>query len=97
MKRLVLAGAGHAHALVLRAWAHQPMPGVEVVVISPEPLAPYSGTLPRVAPCWPSTTGALCGSLLAGHADAHMAGVGSPSHCLAADPAASGVLLLRGR
>jgi hypothetical protein len=46
MKRLVLAGAGHAHALVLRAWAHQPMPGVEVVVISPEPLAPYSGTLP---------------------------------------------------
>jgi hypothetical protein len=23
MKRLVLAGAGHAHALVLRAWAHQ--------------------------------------------------------------------------
>ena len=25
MKRLVLAGAGHAHALVLRAWAqHQP-------------------------------------------------------------------------
>ena len=50
MKRLVLAGAGHAHALVLRAWAHQPMPGVEVVVISPEPLAPYSGTLPGLAP-----------------------------------------------
>lgn len=23
MKRLVLAGAGHAHALVLRAWAQQ--------------------------------------------------------------------------
>ena len=50
MKRLVLAGAGHAHALVLRAWALQPMPGVEVVVISPEPLAPYSGTLPGLAP-----------------------------------------------
>ncbi len=46
MKRLVLAGAGHAHALVLRAWVQQPMPGVEVVVISPEPLAPYSGMVP---------------------------------------------------
>jgi pyridine nucleotide-disulfide oxidoreductase family protein len=46
MKRLVLAGAGHAHALVLRALARQPLPGVEVVVISPEPLAPYSGMVP---------------------------------------------------
>lgn len=46
MKRLVLAGAGHAHALVLRAWVRQPMPGVEIVVISPEPLAPYSGMVP---------------------------------------------------
>jgi pyridine nucleotide-disulfide oxidoreductase family protein len=46
MKRLVLAGAGHAHALVLRALVRQPMPGVEVVVISPEPLAPYSGMVP---------------------------------------------------
>ena len=46
MKRLVLAGAGHAHALVLRALVRQPMPGVEVVVLSPEPLAPYSGMVP---------------------------------------------------
>lgn len=46
MKRLVLAGAGHAHALILRALVQQPMPGVEVVVISPEPLAPYSGMVP---------------------------------------------------
>lgn len=46
MKRLVLAGAGHAHALVLRALVRQPMPGVEVVVISPEPLAPCSGMAP---------------------------------------------------
>jgi pyridine nucleotide-disulfide oxidoreductase family protein len=46
MKRLVLAGAGHAHALVLRTLAGQPMPGVEVVVVSPEPLAPYSGMVP---------------------------------------------------
>lgn len=46
MKRLVLAGAGHAHALVLRELARQPMPGVEVVVVSPEPMAPYSGMVP---------------------------------------------------
>mgnify|MGYP000747629133 CR=1 FL=1 len=43
---LVLAGAGHAHALVLRALVQQPMPGVEVVVVSPQPLAPYSGMVP---------------------------------------------------
>jgi len=46
MKRLVLAGAGHAHALVLRALARRPLAGVEVVVVSPEPLAPYSGMVP---------------------------------------------------
>jgi pyridine nucleotide-disulfide oxidoreductase family protein len=46
MRRLVLAGAGHAHALVLRALVRQPLPGVEVVVVSPEPLAPYSGMVP---------------------------------------------------
>jgi NADH dehydrogenase FAD-containing subunit len=46
MKRLVLAGAGHAHALVLRQLAQAPLAGVEVVVVSPEPLAPYSGMVP---------------------------------------------------
>ncbi len=46
MKRLVLAGAGHAHALVLRELVRRPLPGVEVVVVSPQPLAPYSGMVP---------------------------------------------------
>ncbi len=46
MKRLVLAGAGHAHALVLRSLAQQRLTGVEVVVVSPQPLAPYSGMVP---------------------------------------------------
>lgn len=46
MKRLVLAGAGHAHALVLRDLALRPLRGVEVVVVSPEPRAPYSGMVP---------------------------------------------------
>lgn len=46
MKRLVLAGAGHAHALVLRELARRPLRGAEVVVLSPEPRAPYSGMVP---------------------------------------------------
>lgn len=46
MKRLILAGAGHAHAQVLQDWADAPLPGVEVVVVSPHALAPYSGMVP---------------------------------------------------
>lgn len=46
MTRLVLAGAGHAHAQVLRDWARAPLPGVELVVVSPQALAPYSGMVP---------------------------------------------------
>jgi pyridine nucleotide-disulfide oxidoreductase family protein len=46
MKRLVLAGAGHAHAHVLRDWVRQPLPGVQLVLVSPHALAPYSGMVP---------------------------------------------------
>lgn len=46
MKRLVLAGAGHAHAQVLLEWSRVPLPGVELVVVSPQALAPYSGMVP---------------------------------------------------
>ncbi|MDT7838676.1 FAD-dependent oxidoreductase [Aquabacterium sp. OR-4] len=46
MKRLVLVGAGHAHALALRAWAQAPLPDTELLLVSPEPLAPYSGMVP---------------------------------------------------
>ena len=46
MKRLVLAGAGHAHAQVLLDWARKPLAGVELVVVSPQALAPYSGMVP---------------------------------------------------
>jgi pyridine nucleotide-disulfide oxidoreductase family protein len=45
-QRLVLVGAGHAHAQVLRSWASAPLPGVELVLVSPTRHAPYSGMVP---------------------------------------------------
>ena len=46
MKRLVLAGAGHAHAQVLLDCVRRPLPDTELVLVSPQPLAPYSGMVP---------------------------------------------------
>ena len=46
MRRLLLIGAGHAHAQVLRDWLDRPVPGVELVLVSPAALAPYSGMVP---------------------------------------------------
>lgn len=46
MRRLVLVGAGHSHALVLREFALAPPAGVEVTVVSPRALVPYSGMVP---------------------------------------------------
>ncbi|MGB8813488.1 MAG: selenide, water dikinase SelD, partial [Paracoccaceae bacterium] len=43
---LVLIGGGHAHALVLRMWGMNPLPGVRLTVINPGPVAPYTGMLP---------------------------------------------------
>ncbi|WP_037310368.1 selenide, water dikinase SelD [Ruegeria halocynthiae] len=43
---LVLIGGGHTHALVLRKWGMNPLPGARLTVISPGPTAPYSGMLP---------------------------------------------------
>ena len=44
--RLLMIGAGHAHAQVLRDWAAAPVPGVEVVLVTPTVLSPYSGRVP---------------------------------------------------
>lgn len=46
MKKLLLIGAGHTNAQVLRAWVDEPQPGVEVVVVAPSTQAPYSGMVP---------------------------------------------------
>ena len=45
-KTLLLVGGGHAHALFLRQWHKQPVPGVNVVVIDPHKMVPYTGMLP---------------------------------------------------
>jgi pyridine nucleotide-disulfide oxidoreductase family protein len=46
MKRLLLVGAGHANAQVLRSLVDAPLGGVEVTVVTPNALAPYSGMVP---------------------------------------------------
>ena len=43
---LVLIGGGHAHALVLRMWGMNGVPGVRLTLINPAPVAPYTGMLP---------------------------------------------------
>jgi len=43
---VVLIGGGHTHALVLRKWGMNPLPGARLTVINPGPTAPYSGMLP---------------------------------------------------
>lgn len=43
---IVLIGGGHTHALVLRMWAMDPVPGVRLTLVNPDPFAAYSGMLP---------------------------------------------------
>ena len=43
---VVLVGGGHTHALLIRKWGTQPLPGVRITLVSPDPLTPYSGMLP---------------------------------------------------
>jgi pyridine nucleotide-disulfide oxidoreductase family protein len=46
MKRLVLAGGGHAHLQVLGALARAPLAGWQVDLVTPHPSVVYSGMLP---------------------------------------------------
>jgi len=44
--KVVLVGGGHCHALFLKEWAYNPLPGVQLLLISRDKLTPYSGMLP---------------------------------------------------
>jgi selenide,water dikinase len=46
VKRLLLLGGGHAHALVLRELRRKPLPGTEVTLVTEFPMHTYSGMLP---------------------------------------------------
>ena len=48
MKRIVLAGAGHAHAVVLASLAKNALYGAAITLVSPEARPLYSGMLPGV-------------------------------------------------
>ncbi len=43
---LVLVGGGHTHALILRKWGMDPLPGARLTLIDPTPVTAYSGMLP---------------------------------------------------
>ncbi len=43
---IVLIGGGHTHALVLRRWGMDPLPGARLTLVNPGPTAPYTGMLP---------------------------------------------------
>lgn len=45
-KDIILVGGGHAHALVIKQWGMNPLPGVRLTLISPQAQTPYSGMLP---------------------------------------------------
>lgn len=46
MQRLLLIGAGHAHAFVLEAFAKQPDPNIALTLVSDAATAAYSGSVP---------------------------------------------------
>lgn len=48
MRRLLLAGAGHAHLAVLAALKEEPLYGMRITLVSPRPRQIYSSMLPGV-------------------------------------------------
>ena len=45
-REVVLIGGGHTHALFLRKWGMNPLPGVQISLISPTAETTYTGMLP---------------------------------------------------
>lgn len=48
MKRLLLLGGGHAHLFVLEAFIRHPLRDIELTLVTPANVAPYSGMMPAV-------------------------------------------------
>lgn len=46
VRDVCLVGGGHSHALLIRQWGMQPLPGVRLTLISSDSQTPYSGMLP---------------------------------------------------
>ena len=46
MSQLLLIGGGHTHVEVIRQIGRKPMPDVEVTLVSPDCMTPYSGMVP---------------------------------------------------
>lgn len=47
-KRIVLVGGGHTHLQLVEAFGRRPLAGWTIVLVSPEPIAAYSGMAPGV-------------------------------------------------
>lgn len=45
-QKLILIGGGHSHAIALKQWGLNPLPGVDLTLISDVEQTPYSGMLP---------------------------------------------------
>ena len=48
MKSVLLIGAGHAHAVLLRSLAKTPLYGARITLVAPQPTQLYSGMVPGV-------------------------------------------------
>ena len=46
MRDVLLIGGGHAHALLLKMWGMKPFAGIRLTLVSPDPMATYTGMLP---------------------------------------------------
>ena len=46
LRDIVLVGGGHSHAVLLRNFGMQQMPGVRLTLICTDTQTPYSGMLP---------------------------------------------------